>query len=82
MARVEGICHALVSGPWVDGYQTGEGLSARIQAVRARVGLQRMDADDEARVAEVARALLERAVSGVDRILATPALAPRSGNRP
>jgi len=68
--RMGRICGELTRGPWIEGYQTGEGIAARVQGVRARVGLEPMSSDDEARFADVARALLGRAVGPVERILA------------
>lgn len=70
--RLDRICRELARGPWIEGYQTGEGVAARIQGVRQSVGLPRMSVDDEARLAEVARALLGSAVCAVDRVLAVP----------
>jgi hypothetical protein len=70
--RLARICRELARGPWIEGYQTGEGVAARIQGVRQSVGLAPMSVEDEARLATVARALLGRAVSDVDRVLAVP----------
>jgi hypothetical protein len=81
--RFDRIGRELARGPWIEGYQTGEGIAARIQGVRTRVGLLPMDEDDEARFADVARTLLERAGAAVDRVLAVPtfAAATRNGER-
>jgi hypothetical protein len=69
--RLDRICRELSAGPWIQSYGSGEGIAAIVGAMRRRVGLEPMGPDDLARLAEVARALLERAVDGVDRILAT-----------
>ena len=72
--RFDRICSELARGPWIEGYQTGEGVTARIQGVRVRLGLPPMDEGDEARFARVAGELLEKAVDVVERILvASPA---------
>jgi len=68
--RLGRILDELARGPWIDGYQTGAGIAARIQGVRAAVGLAPMDHDDAARFAGVADDLLERAPAAVERILA------------
>ncbi len=75
--RLAQISGALAAGPWIDGYQTGDGIASRIQPLRARVGLESMDVEDERRLAGVAGALLERARDGVDRILSTATFAAR-----
>lgn len=59
-------------GPWIDGYQSGEGIAFRIQGVRSRFGLPAMEWDDHLRLAEVAGGLLDEAPIYVDRILARP----------
>jgi hypothetical protein len=68
--RLGRILDEVARGPWIDGYQTGAGIAARIQGVRAAVGLTPMDHDDVARFAGVADALLDRAPAAVERILA------------
>jgi hypothetical protein len=60
----------LSRGPWIDGYQAGEGLAARLQGVRRSVGLAPMDDDDVQRMTVVADALLARAPEVVERIVA------------
>lgn len=68
--RLGRIFDELARGPWIDGYQTGEGLAERIQGVRMAVGLTPMDGDDLRRFAGVADRLLDRAPAVVERILA------------
>ncbi|MGH7296903.1 MAG: hypothetical protein ACRELB_18330 [Polyangiaceae bacterium] len=67
-ARLERILDELARGPWIDGYQTGAGVTARIQGVRRGLGLPPMEADDRARLAAVADSLLSRAPAAVARI--------------
>ncbi len=70
--RLARICLELASGSWIDGYQTGEGIAARLQGLRSRLGLDAMSPDDASRLAAVADALLVRAADALDRILAMP----------
>jgi hypothetical protein len=67
-ARLQHILAELERGPWIEGYQQGAGVAARLQGVRRSVGLLPMDQDDLARVADVAEALLARAPEIVLRI--------------
>jgi hypothetical protein len=70
-ARLLRICRELATGAWIDGYNAGDRLAARVEQMRVRVGLEPMTTGDEARVADVANALLGVAVEAVDRIVAT-----------
>ncbi|APR79710.1 Hypothetical protein A7982_05057 [Minicystis rosea] len=67
--RLARILDAIAEGPWIEGYQTGEGIAERVQGVRTRLGLAPMDAADLTRFAEVARGLLGRADAAVERVL-------------
>jgi hypothetical protein len=67
--RMERILDEVARGPWVEGYQTGEGIAARIAGVRARVGVAPIEGDDLPRLAGVAEALLVRALPAAQRIL-------------
>lgn len=60
----------IARGPWIDGYQSGEGVAFRIAGVRSRLGLAPMEIEDHARLADVASSLLEDAPAVVERILA------------
>jgi hypothetical protein len=75
--KLDRMCREMVGGPWVESYATGEGIAAIVNAMRRRVRLESMGADDLSRLAEVARELLEQASDAVDRILATPTFAHR-----
>jgi chromosome condensin MukBEF complex kleisin-like MukF subunit len=69
--RLARIVDALLRGPWIDGYAAADGVAARIQGVRTRLGLEPMDADDLARFAAVADALRASAALALDAILVT-----------
>jgi hypothetical protein len=69
-SRLARLCAAIADGPWIDGYQSGEGLAYRIQGVRARVGLAPLPVEGHALLAEACDELLEAAVPVADRILA------------
>jgi hypothetical protein len=69
--RVGRILRELARGPWVLGYATGEGIAARIDGVRGRLGLGGMGREDLARLAGVASGLEERAGEAVAEIVAT-----------
>jgi hypothetical protein len=60
----------LARGPWIEGYQYGEGVAIRIEGVRSRLGLAPMSAEDRGRLGDVASALLGEAEGAVDRVLA------------
>jgi hypothetical protein len=67
--RLGRLCAAIADGPWIDGYRSGEGLSYRIQGVRARLGMDPVPVEGHAHLAEACAELLEAAVPVVDRIL-------------
>jgi hypothetical protein len=68
-ARLARLCAAIADGPWIDGYQSGEGIAYRIQGVRARLGLPAISVEGHAHLADACAELLEAAVPVVDRIL-------------
>jgi acyl carrier protein phosphodiesterase len=49
--RMARIAMELARGSWIAGYRTGAGIAARIEGVRAGLGLPAFDADDRARAA-------------------------------
>ena len=67
--RLARLCAAIADGPWIDGYQSGEGLSYRIQGVRARLGLAPVDVEGHALLADACAELLDAAVPVAERIL-------------
>jgi hypothetical protein len=69
-ARLARLCAAIADGPWIDGYQSGEGLAYRIQGVRARLGLPAISVEGHAHLSDACSDLLEAAAPVVDRILA------------
>lgn len=69
-ARLVRLCAAIADGPWIDGYQSGEGIAYRIQGVRARLGMAPISTEAHARLAAVCADLLDDATPVVDRILA------------
>jgi hypothetical protein len=68
--RLARLCAAIADGPWIDGYQSGEGLAYRIQGVRARLGMEAVPVEGHALLADACDELLEAAVPVADRILA------------
>ena len=68
-ARMTRLLDAIAEGPWIEGYQTGDGIAERVQGVRMRLGIAPMDAADLARFAGVAEGLLRRAEAAVERVL-------------
>jgi hypothetical protein len=68
VARLTRILAELERGPWIDGYQHGPGIAARISGVRRGVGLPPLADEDAERLASVAEALLARAPRVLERI--------------
>jgi hypothetical protein len=68
--RLARLCAAIADGPWIDGYQSGEGLAYRIQGVRARLGMAAVPVEGHALLADACAELLDAAVPVADRILA------------
>jgi hypothetical protein len=50
-ARLARLCAEVARGPWIEGYQHGEGITDRLSGVRARLGLPPIVGDDRERVA-------------------------------
>lgn len=69
--RLEKLCAAIADGPWIDGYQSGEGIAHRIQGVRARLGMEPVSVEGHAHLADACSELLDDAAPVVDRILAS-----------
>ena len=69
--RLGRLCAAIADGPWIDGYQSGEGLAYRIQGVRARLGMEPVRVEGHALLTDACAELLDAAVPVVERILAT-----------
>ncbi len=68
--RLGRLCAAIADGPWIDGYQSGEGLAYRIQGVRAHLGMEPCSVEAHALLADACAELLEAAGPVADRILA------------
>lgn len=68
-ARLARLGAAIADGPWIDGYQSGEGLAYRIQGVRARFGMDALAIEGHLHLAEACGDLLDAAVPVVDQIL-------------
>lgn len=69
-ARMERIFSALAAGPWIDGYQRGDGIAARIEGVRVGIGLGPLEGEARDRLGAAADALLALAGPAIDEILA------------
>lgn len=67
--RLGRLCGVIADGPWIDGYQSGEGLAYRIQGVRARLGMEPVGVEGHALLADACAELLDAAVPVVERIL-------------
>ncbi len=72
-ARLAKVSAAVTEGPWIKGYQSGEGLARCIEGVRARLGLAPVSAEGHALLAEACGDLLEAAVPVASRLLARAA---------
>ena len=68
--RMHRIETELARGTWIAGYAHGAGIAERIDGVRARVGFAPLVDTNRTKLADVADALLDRARSVVDVILA------------
>ncbi len=49
-ARMKRLFDEIERGPWIEGYQHGEGLAFRVSGIRARLGLPTLDEADHARL--------------------------------
>jgi hypothetical protein len=71
-ARMRRIVEELARGPWIEGYQTGDGIAVRLEGVRSRLGFAPLADEDRAHLARVADGLLDAARAPVSTILARP----------
>ncbi len=67
--RVERILDELARGPWIDGYQTGDGIAARLEAVRARLRFPAFTPSERGDVAAAFERLRKRADAAVSEIV-------------
>jgi hypothetical protein len=67
--RIDRILDELARGPWIDGYQTGDGIAARLEAVRARLRFPAFTTEERADVAAAFERLRRRADTAVSEIL-------------
>jgi hypothetical protein len=51
--RMSRLREEVARGPWIDGYQDGEGLAVRVAGIRSRLGFPIFSADDHHRLADV-----------------------------
>lgn len=68
-ARLARIVEELSRGPWIEGYQSGDGIAERLDGVRSRLGFAPMAVDERSALASVAEGLLEAAGGTVGEIL-------------
>jgi hypothetical protein len=68
-ARLSRILDELARGPWLERYTTPHGIAEVLGHLRARLGLDPLQGDDAARVAEVLADLAPLARHTVERIL-------------
>ena len=66
--RLRRIVHGLARGPWVAGYQSGQGIADRISGVRIALGLTPFDPEDRARLAAGLDGLAGTATIAVDEL--------------
>ncbi|MEM8931871.1 MAG: hypothetical protein AAGE94_11895 [Acidobacteriota bacterium] len=70
--RVADLFASLLAGGWIEGYQHGHGLAARLSGVRRRIGLPPLSAADLDTLAAPLDAAVERADGGLDALFADP----------
>lgn len=68
--RLEGLFQLLAWGEWIDGYQSGLGLTHRLGGIRRRVRLAPLDPEDEQRAARALDQLLAFAHQHLELALA------------
>lgn len=68
-ARLSRIVDELARGPWIEGYQTGQGIAARLEGVRAGLRFAAMPESERTTLAGVAEELLELARGTVSEIV-------------
>jgi hypothetical protein len=74
-ARTDRILDELARGPWIAGYADGDGIAARLERVRARVGIGEFATAERERVARAAQALASAADAALVSILTAPRFA-------
>ncbi|MDI1435709.1 hypothetical protein [Polyangium sorediatum] len=73
-ARMKRLCAEVERGPWIEGYQYGEGIALRVSGVRARLGLPPLDAADHARLGQALDGVAREADAILEEILRAPSL--------
>jgi hypothetical protein len=68
-ARMAKLREEVARGPWIEGYQDGEGLAIRVAGVRARLGLPALSVEDRARLGEALDSVAGAADAAVEEIL-------------
>lgn len=71
-ARMKRIRAEIERGPWIEGYQWGEGIALRVSGVRARIGLPPLDAPDHARLGRALDGVAREADAILEEILRAP----------
>jgi hypothetical protein len=71
-AGMERLFAAIARGPWIASYRTGEGVAARVEGMRMRLGLGTFTAADRKRLAEAIDDLASAADAAVGEILDRP----------
>ncbi len=59
--RMARIVAELARGPWIEGYQSGDGIAERLDGVRARLGFAPLAAADRGRLAQILDARIDAA---------------------
>ncbi len=67
--RIDRILDELSRGPWIEGYMTGDGIAARLEAVRARLRFPAFTTEERSDVAAAFERLRRRADTAVSEIL-------------
>jgi len=71
-ARMKRLRAEIERGPWIEGYQWGEGIAVRLSGVRARLGLPPLDASDQARLGQTLDDVAREADGILEEILRAP----------
>ncbi|MDC3953922.1 hypothetical protein [Polyangium jinanense] len=71
-ARMKRLRAEIERGPWIEGYQYGEGVAIRVSGVRARLGLAPLDAADHARLGQALDGVAHEADAILEEILRAP----------
>ncbi|MDI1446934.1 hypothetical protein [Polyangium sp. 6x1] len=75
-ARMKRLRAEIERGPWIEGYQYGEGIALRVSGVRARLGLAPLDASDHARLGHALDDVAREADAILEEILRAPSPLP------